>query len=130
MTGMSLRKLRCLECLTSSELDILSRSMGILKLKPGEIIYRTSDPGDRLYVIRKGTVHELKEGGGRGSIRNADQVVLSKGSSFGEEALLGRGPRSSTMIAGDAPVGGFGERNCSTQVALPNLVLNVWSFTK
>jgi hypothetical protein len=88
------RKVTCLENLTSSEITMLSHSMGIRRYRPGEPIYRAGDPGDCLYVVHRGTVVETAHD------RKGDQIILVKGSTFGEDALMGNEPRVSTMVAG------------------------------
>lgn len=88
------RKVSCLENLTSAELNLLSHSMGVRRLKPGEVVYKAGDPGDRLYIVQRGTVIETAHD------KKGDQVILVKGSSFGEDALLSNEPRMSTMVAG------------------------------
>ncbi|CAM6064679.1 unnamed protein product [Sphagnum tenellum] len=89
-----LRKVTCLENLTSSEITMLSHSMGVRRYRPGEPIYRAGDPGDCLYVVHRGTVVETAHD------RKGDQIILVKGSTFGEDALMGNEPRVSTMVAG------------------------------
>ncbi len=88
------RKVKCLENLTSSEITMLSHSMGVHRYRPGEPIYRAGDPGDCLYVVHRGTVVETAHD------RKGDQIILVKGSTFGEDALMGNEPRVSTMVAG------------------------------
>ncbi|KAH9556241.1 hypothetical protein CY35_07G016400 [Sphagnum magellanicum] len=89
-----LRKLVYLEYLTSPEISMLSHSMGVHRMKAGETIYKAGELTDRLYVVHRGTVimtpHDKK----------ADQIVLVKGSYFGEDALMSNEPCLSTMVAG------------------------------
>ncbi len=63
-------------------------------MKAGETIYKAGELTDRLYVVHRGTVimtpHDKK----------ADQIVLVKGSYFGEDALLSNEPCLSTTVAG------------------------------
>ncbi|CAM6121132.1 unnamed protein product [Calypogeia fissa] len=94
-----LRKVPCLEYLTCPELDMLSHSMGLRKVKPGEVIYRPGEPGDRLYVVHKGTVVESTKSPKDGKV---EEQILVAGSFFGEAALLTAEPRSQTTISGTA----------------------------
>ncbi|EFJ25644.1 hypothetical protein SELMODRAFT_98922, partial [Selaginella moellendorffii] len=94
-------KIHCLDYLFGSEIDLLSHSMGVRKLHSGEMLYRAGDPGDRLYIVSKGTVIEtVHTPTPDGSKQKGDQILLSKGSYFGENALLDDEPRPSTMVAG------------------------------
>jgi signal-transduction protein with cAMP-binding, CBS, and nucleotidyltransferase domain len=100
------RKVPCLEYLASSELEMLSRSMGVKKLKPGEVIYRPGEVGDRLYVVHKGTVVEASRYPKDGRV---EEQILVAGSFFGEEALLAADPRSKMTLIGEAvpPMGTY-----------------------
>lgn len=93
------RKVPCLEYLTSPELDVLSHKMGLRRVKPGEVIYQPGDPGNRLYVVHKGTVVESSKSAEDGKV---EEEILVAGSFFGEEALLTPEPRSHTVSGGSA----------------------------
>lgn len=92
------RKVPCLEYLTAKEIEVLSHTFGIVKLQAGSVIYKTGDAADRLYVVLKGAVFEYSD---RRKSKE-EQVIHSKGSFFGEQALFTVEPRSTTTIAGDA----------------------------
>lgn len=99
-----LRKVPCLEYLTAKEIEVLSHTFGIVKLQAGSVIYKTGDAADRLYVVLKGAVFEYSD---RRKSKE-EQVIHSKGSFFGEQALFTVEPRSTTTIAGDAKPLGIG----------------------
>ncbi|CAK9879264.1 unnamed protein product [Sphagnum jensenii] len=87
-------KLVCLEYLTSPEISMLSHSMGVHRMKAGETIYKAGELTDRLYVVHRGTVIMTPND------KKADQIVLVKGSYFGEDSLMSNEPCLSTMVAG------------------------------
>jgi CRP-like cAMP-binding protein len=74
------------------------------QLKKGEILFRTGDPGDALYIIGSGKVEVLSEDphteDSRGGAASGNAIaVLGKGNAFGEMSLLGGDPRTATIRA-------------------------------
>jgi CRP-like cAMP-binding protein len=67
-------------------------------LAPGEILFRTGDQGDALYLVAKGRV-EVIEGDAPGAHSLAE---LGQGQAFGEMALLSGEPRTATIRAAGA----------------------------
>jgi len=65
------------------------------KFAPGEVIYREAGPGDAVYIIRKGDVEVMRLVDGK-QVRLA---VLRSGAIFGEMAVIGNKPRSTTTRA-------------------------------
>jgi trk system potassium uptake protein TrkA len=63
------------------------------KRRPGEVIYNAGDPGDRLYVLSRGSVELLSPGGGR--------TLLRAPSHFGETTALVGDKRDHTARAAD-----------------------------
>lgn len=61
----------------------------------GDIIFREGDAANAMYVICSGTVEITKEKDGK----KISLAKLSKGSIFGEMALIDRAPRSATVTA-------------------------------
>ncbi|MEA2811869.1 MAG: hypothetical protein QOJ17_6010 [Rhodospirillaceae bacterium] len=62
-------------------------------VKAGEIVFRTGDPGDALYIVAHGVVEVLN---------GSDQRTLAElgdGQAFGEMALLSEGTRTATIRA-------------------------------
>jgi CRP-like cAMP-binding protein len=66
-----------------------------------DVIVREGEPGDEIYVVRDGMVRVLVSRGAipdvPGPPRMKPIVELGPGQSFGEMALLDRGPRSATI---------------------------------
>ncbi|BFI23367.1 hypothetical protein MPTK2_1g01440 [Marchantia polymorpha subsp. ruderalis] len=91
-----LRKVPCLEFLSNAEMDVVLHSLGVRKLKPGDVVYRAGDPADRLYIIQKGCVTKTIKNPKDGKV---EEEILTKGSFFGENALDKSLPRSTTAIA-------------------------------
>ena len=58
---------------------------------PGEVIFREGDPGDELFVIRRGEV-EIRSGNRLLETLRANEI-------FGEMALIDAAPRSADAIA-------------------------------
>lgn len=85
---------------------MLLHSMGLRKVKPGEVIYRCGEPGDRLYVVHKGVVVESTRSSKDGKV---EEQILGVGSFFGEEALLAENPRLRATTGGEtmSPSGTF-----------------------
>jgi CRP-like cAMP-binding protein len=74
------------------------------QLKKGEILFRTGDPGDALYIIGSGKVEVLSEDprteASRGGAASGSAIaVLGKGNAFGEMSLLAGDPRTATIRA-------------------------------
>ncbi len=65
--------------------------------KKEQIIFCESEPGDELYIIKKGSVKISKLISGKETIL----AVLKQGDIFGEMALLDNRPRSATAIAAE-----------------------------
>jgi CRP-like cAMP-binding protein len=66
----------------------------LLKLQPGEIVFRQGDPADALYVVAEGAVRVIAEGPERTPLGD-----LGEGEFFGEIALITDEPRSATVEA-------------------------------
>lgn len=65
------------------------------KLKAGEVLFRSGDPSDGMYIVRQGELEVFLEEGGK-------QVSLAKvnsGAMIGEMALFDRKPRSASVKA-------------------------------
>ncbi|XP_073394573.1 uncharacterized protein [Physcomitrium patens] len=93
----NLRKVKYLEFLTPNELDKLSHSLGLRILRPGEAVYRAGEPGDRLYIVKRGTVTEVSQ-----NAKGQEPLILGKGAVFGEDALMSNEARLVTMASGPA----------------------------
>lgn len=79
--------------------DIIERiapKLGVLRKKPGEIIFREGEPGDSLYLVGQGCVKIAKAADG------VDREILDyvdQGNFFGATALLAGEPHSTTATA-------------------------------
>ena len=79
--------------------DIIERiapKLGVLRKKPGEIIFREGEPGDSLYLVGQGCVKIAK--GAEGVDREILDYV-DQGNFFGATALLAGEPHSTTATA-------------------------------
>jgi CRP-like cAMP-binding protein len=63
------------------------------KLAAGETLFRKGDPGDALYIVAKGAVEVIDEGGGDARVL----ATLGPGKAFGEMALLSGSARTATI---------------------------------
>jgi hypothetical protein len=86
-----LRSLRVFRFLPGPELEGLARSVRRRELRPGEVLIREGDEGDRFYAVVDGgldvTVHGVTAG------------WMVRGDGLGEIALLRRVPRTATVTA-------------------------------
>jgi MFS superfamily sulfate permease-like transporter len=87
--------------LDAAELASLRRSLRRAELDADEVLFREGEPGDRLYVLARGAVSILVQGGGQ----QRRIVTFAPGSLFGEAAMLDGAPRSATAtVVEDAVV--------------------------
>lgn len=71
-------------------------------LKPQEILFRTGDPADALYIVARGKVEVLKDSPESPQAGAHAIAELGEGNVFGEMALLSGGPRTATIRAVEA----------------------------
>src|SRR2546430_4807951 len=74
----------------------IAPKLGVLRKKPGEVIFREGEPGDSLYLVGQGCVKIAKAADG------ADREILDyvdQGNFFGATALLVGEPHSTTATA-------------------------------
>jgi signal transduction histidine kinase len=94
------------------EADVIERiapKIGVLRKKPGEIIFREGEPGDSLYLVGQGCVKIAKAAAG------VDHEILDyvdQGNFFGATALLAGEPHSTTATAVEPAL--IGELNENT----------------
>ena len=83
------------QLLNAEERNLLATELDIVRYGTGEIVFVTGDPGDSMYVIRKGEVEVFfKDDTGA-------KVVLETagpGDFFGELSLLDSGPRTASAV--------------------------------
>jgi len=81
--------------LDSEQLRRVQASLEPRDLAAGEILFREGDPGDRLYVLTRGTITILT-----GQARRAQRIgTFEPGVIFGEMAMLDGAARSATAVA-------------------------------
>ncbi len=78
------------------DIEVLSDICEEIKYKNNENVFAEGEPGDSMFIIKKGTVKIYKE-----TLKRKKQIaLLSDGEFFGEMALIENAPRSATAIAG------------------------------
>src|SRR5437660_11627222 len=79
---------------TDSELLAFAGRLEERNLKPRQVLFREGDPGEEMFVVRKGTSIISKVVSGR-----IEQVLAraEAGGFFGEMSLFDRSPRSATV---------------------------------
>jgi CRP/FNR family transcriptional regulator, cyclic AMP receptor protein len=89
-----LREVRLFKDIAEPELIVLGRSMQERPLKRGQVICREGDPGEEMFVVRRGSIVISKLVTGR-----VEQVLarIGPGDFFGEMALFDHSPRSATV---------------------------------
>ncbi|MCR8631713.1 methyl-accepting chemotaxis protein [Paenibacillus radicis (ex Xue et al. 2023)] len=78
--------------------QLLSEAGQIVTKQPGEVIFRSGEPGVDMYVVLNGEVDVFLEQDGR----TIPVAKLGKGDFFGEMSLLEEMPRSGTVVASRA----------------------------
>jgi signal transduction histidine kinase len=87
---------RLFEGVDAEVIERIAPKIGVLRKKPGEIIFREGEPGDSLYLVGQGCVKIAKAADG------IDQEILDyvdQGNFFGATALLAGEPHSGTATA-------------------------------
>jgi CRP-like cAMP-binding protein len=80
---------------TEQDLQGLSEECAEATFKKDELVFAEESPGDKMYIIRAGSVKIFKK------IKNNDTTlaIVNPGEFFGEMALLDGGPRSAAAKA-------------------------------
>src|SRR3954469_13486736 len=92
---------RLFEGIQPEVLQEIAPELTVVRLEPGEVIFRKGDQGDSLYLVGEGSVKISKRG------RGGEQETLAfiqPGKFFGEMALLGGEPRSAMATAAESTV--------------------------
>src|SRR4051794_19913962 len=83
------------QLLDDEERNILAAELDVVQYRAGDIIFTYGDPGDSMFVIRKGEVEVFfKDDTG-------ERIVLEtavEGDFFGELSLLDNGPRTASVV--------------------------------
>jgi CRP/FNR family cyclic AMP-dependent transcriptional regulator len=87
---------RLFEGIDAEVLKKIAPKIGVLRMQPGEIIFREGDPGDSLYLVGEGSVKIS-----RPAPTGEHDIVgyVDPGNFFGATALLAGEPRSGTAVA-------------------------------
>lgn len=91
-----LAKNRLFEGIEPDLLEEIAGGVNVMRMTPGEVIFREGDPGNTLYLVGEGSVKISKAG------RGGQQETLGfieQGNFFGEMALLDGQPRSAMATA-------------------------------
>src|SRR5437763_16177586 len=87
---------RLFEGVDAEIIQRIAPRVGVLRKKPGEIIFREGEPGDSLYLVGQGCIKIAKAADG------VDHEILDyvdQGNFFGATALLAGEPHSTTATA-------------------------------
>jgi pimeloyl-ACP methyl ester carboxylesterase/CRP-like cAMP-binding protein len=73
-----------------------------IDLEPREVLVRTDESGDELFIVQSGTIEVWSSGGGPGQSGQSSQLLETSGPGrmVGEFALLDQGRRTADLIAG------------------------------
>ena len=91
-----LEKVPLFEGLSRKDLEKVAKLVRGRTIRPGELLFKEGDPGDKFYIVQSGAIEILKDKAGSEPDRLA---VKHAGDSFGEMALLTDAPRSATVRA-------------------------------
>lgn len=116
----------------ASDIAALNAACGEEKFAKDEQIFQEEAPGDRMYIIKSGSVRIVKH------LKDKENTlaVLNAGEFFGEMALLDGMPRSAGAKAGDATVvisisrsgyAGLREKSPVTALKLTDILVSVLS---
>ena len=75
----------------------LAETAGLKKLRAGEVLYRQGNQGDRMFLLLEGLLSSIYTLSGYEGSAKVEQI--ESGRHFGEECVLGKNPRSSTITA-------------------------------
>ena len=87
---------RLFEGIDAEVLKKITPKIGVLRMQPGDIIFREGDPGDSLYLVGEGCVKIS-----RPALTGEHEIIgyVDPGNFFGVTALLAGEPRSATAVA-------------------------------
>ena len=96
ISPLILKKVPLFQSLCDADLEHLSLSLRIQRLRKKQVLFRKGDEGTALYIINKGKVKiVLSSNAGEEVI----PAILSEGDFFGEMSLLDQKPRSADAVA-------------------------------
>jgi ATP-binding cassette subfamily B protein len=92
-----LRAIPLLSRLDDSALTVLAKAFVTERFPAGRLLVQEGDPGDKFYILVRGTVEVTRAGAEAAPERKI--AVLQDGDFFGEMALLGSVPRNASVRA-------------------------------
>lgn len=91
-----LAEIEFFEMLEEDDRTALAEVIDFEKLEAGQLLFKTGEPGDSLYIVRSGEIElHITDTTGQKIVLN----VVRSGEMFGELSLLDSGPRSATATA-------------------------------
>jgi signal transduction histidine kinase len=87
---------RLFDGIDSTVLRKIAPRIGVLRMQPGEVIFREGEPGHSLYLVGEGSV-KISQPGDMGEPETVGYI--DRGDFFGASALLAGEPRSATATA-------------------------------
>ena len=96
VTADHLREIGLFGALSDEVLEHLARTLGTLRVQPGDVLFREGDPGREMFVVLDGEVEVMKKSR-RG--REMRVALLGPSDCFGEMSLIDVQPRSATVRA-------------------------------
>ena len=96
ISHLILKKVPLFQSLQDADLEHLSLSLRVQRLKKKQVLFRKGDEGTALYIIHKGKVKIVL------SSKAGEEVIpaiFSQGDFFGEMSLLDQKPRSADAVA-------------------------------
>ena len=87
---------RLFEGVDAEIIERIAPKIGVIRKKPGEIIFREGEPGDSLYLVGQGSVKIAKAADG---VKHEIFDYVDQGNFFGAIALLAGEPHSTTATA-------------------------------
>jgi CRP-like cAMP-binding protein len=91
-----LRGVRLFQAFSDTDRAALARVLRERSLRKGQVLFREGDPGEEMFLVRRGTVVVSK------AVRGLVEQVLTRmdpGDFFGEMSLFDGAPRSATIQA-------------------------------
>lgn len=95
-----LQEVPILRSLLPSQLGIVADHLRQARFNPGVAIVQKGAPGNKMYLVKEGTIAIMKGSDAKDKTQNTERVgTISAGGFFGERALLATETRPYTMLA-------------------------------